>query len=355
MTMPLRFVFILLLALILSGCGIMTTPAPVIPTRVPPTPISTHLPSVATDIPAGFDSNNPIRLVIVGNSNSAANALGEQINALSEIEVDVVLVDTQTEALSMLCASDTGTVSAAWIEGKAYAAARQCGFVSLQSQQGTGRRATTGEAGVLVVGAAFAAEDGGGLPAALEENFCRVSVHDFYGWLVPQMFFAIEEIDTATIADVNEYPDNDALLAALVAGECGAIGMSESAWEAYKDADDTLPDALLTSAPFPHMLMVFPFAADLQVINEITGILLQLDMASGRSGLEVEEAEATAESTAESTPEAEGTAAPEISIEDNDLAALFGDGYFVPVANSDFATLDSFLESTGLNFVQIGR
>jgi hypothetical protein len=314
------------------------------------------LPSVATDIPAGFDSNNPIRIVIVGDDNNAADTLGEALNALSEIEVEVVLVDTQAEAMTMLCASDSGTVSAAWLEGKAYAAARQCGVASLQAERGTGRRSNRGEAGVLVINAQFNEGDNP-LAAALEENFCRVSVHDFYGWLVPQMLFAIAEINPATIADVKEYADNDALVAALASGECAAIGMSETQWEDYLDADSELESnisVVTTSAPFPHMIMVFPFAADLQVINELTGLLLQLDIASGRSGLEAEE-EATAESTAESTPEAEGTASPEISIEDSDMTALFGEGYFVPVESGDFSILDAFLESTGLNFAEIGH
>lgn len=351
MTMPFRFAFILVLALILSGCGLLATPAPFVPTRVPPTPISTHLPSVATDIPAGYDTNNPIRLVFVADDNGAADALAEQINAISEIEVEVVLVDNQNEAMTMLCSSNTGTVSAAWINGSAYAAAKQCGIVSLQVERGTGRVSNTGESAVLVIAAAFAAEDGGGLSAALEENFCRVSVNDFYGWLVPQMLFAIEEIDPTSIADINEYPDNDALVAALASGECAAIGMAESQWENYKDADDTLPDALLTSAPFPYSLMVFPFEADLQVINELTSILLQLDIASGRSSLDAAEPEGTAEST----PDPEATAAPEIEISESDMAALFGDGYLIPVESRAFETLDTFLESTGLNFAQIGK
>lgn len=346
-----RFALMLISAFFLAGCGLAVTPAPIIPTRVPPTPISTHLPAVATDIPAGFDSANPVQVVIVGDAENAADNLEEELNAISPIEMDVVLVSSQVEAMALLCDSESGTVSAAWLSGTTYPAARACGIITLQAEQGTQRLSETGEAGVLVINAEFA-EDG--LSAALEENFCRLSVNDFYSWLVPMMLFGVEEIDPASIADINEYEDNDALVAALASGECAAIGMSETAWEEYLDADDALSEATVvvaTSAEFPHHIMAFPFGADLEVINDIIAALLQIDAASGRSELESEEAEATAEAT--SDPEA--TEAPEIEIDEDDLTALFGEGYFIPASSGDFSILDNFLESTGLNFAQIGQ
>jgi hypothetical protein len=130
--------------------------------------------------------------------------------------------------------------------------------------------------------------------------------------------------------------------------------MAETQWEDYLDADSSLESnisVVTTSAPFPHNIMVFPFAADLQVINELTALMLQLDIASGRSSLEVEEAEGTPEST----PDPEATAAPEVNMEEGDMAALFGEGYFIPVESGDFSILDAFLESTGLNFAEIGH
>jgi hypothetical protein len=356
MTMPLRFVMLLVLVFVLSACGLAVTPAPIIPTRVPPTPISTHLPPVATDIPAGFDSENPIQIVLVEAANAAVSDLEEQLNALTDIEISVVSVDSQAEAMNLLCASDSGAVSAAWLSGMTYAAAKQCGIVSLQAELGTERIPDTGEAGVLVVNAEFAE---GGLSAAVAENFCRVSLSDFYGWLLPLMFFGAEEIDPTTLTDVVEYPDKEAMVAALASGECAAMGMSESEWNEYLDSDSTLADTtaiVATSADFPHQIMVFPFAADLEVINEITGLLLQLDMASGRSGLETEEAEGTPEAEAsEESATSEATEAPEISVDEDLMQSLFGEGYLTPTNAGDFALLDTFLESTGLNFAEIGQ
>jgi hypothetical protein len=352
MTMPLRFAILLGLIFVLSACGLAVTPAPFVPTKVPPTPISTHLPPVATDIPAGFDSDNPIQLVFVGASTSNANDLEEQLNALSEVEMAVVSVDSEAEAMNLLC-SDTGTVSAAWLKGVAYAAAKQCGIVSLQAELGAERISDTGEAGVLVVNAEFAE---GGLSAAVAENFCRGSLSDFYGWLLPLMFFAAEEIDPATIADVVEYASKDEMVAALVSGDCTAFGMSETEWNEFLDSDTTLADTtaiVATSAEFPHQIMAFPFGTDLEVINEITGLLLQLDMASGRSGLETEEPEGTPEAEASDDPEA--TEAPEITVDEDLMAALFGEGYLIPANAGDFALLDTFLESTGLDFAEIGQ
>jgi hypothetical protein len=350
MTMPLRFALLLVLVFVLSACGLAVTPPPNIPTRVPPTPISTHLPAVATDIPAGFDENNPIQLVFVGASSSAVNELEETLNGLTEVQLSVVSVDTQAEAMSLLCGSEAGIISAAWLNGMSYPAATQCGIVGLQAELGTARIPDTGEAGVLVVNAEFAE---GGIGAAVEENFCRVSVNDFYGWLLPFMFFSAEEVDPTSIADIVEFESKDEMVAALASGECAALGMSETEWEEYLDADTTLADnsaVVLTSAEFPHHIMVFPFGADLEVINDIEALLLQLDVASGRAPVEEE-----AEGTEEATESAEATEEAEISIDEDTMTELFGDGYLVIANRSDFALLDAFLSSTGLDFAEIGQ
>jgi hypothetical protein len=349
MTMPLRFAVLLVLVFVLSACGLAVTPAPNIPTRVPPTPISTHLPAVATDIPAGFDENNPIQLVFVGASNAAVNDLEETLNALTEVRLSVVSVDTQAEAMALLCGD--GTISAAWLNGMSYPAATQCGIVGLQAELGTERIPDTGEAGVLVVNAEFAE---GGISAALEENFCRTSVNDFYGWLLPLMFFSAEDIDPTAIADIVEFESRDEMVAALASGECAALGMSETEWNEYLDSDTALADSsaiVLTSAEFPHHIMVFPFGADLEVINDIEALLLQLDVASGRSPVEEEEAEGTEEAT----EAAEATESAEISFDEDTMTELFGEGYLVLANRNDFGRLDSFLESTGLNFAEIGQ
>src|SRR5688500_17136125 len=145
--MATSFAVLLVFAVMLAGCALLASPESFVRTLVRLTPCSADFLSLATEFPAGYLGNILWRLVFLADDNGAADALAEQINALSEIEVEVVLADNQAEAMTLLCTSDTGTVSAAWISGAAYVAAKQCGIASLQAERGTGRVSNTGEAG----------------------------------------------------------------------------------------------------------------------------------------------------------------------------------------------------------------
>ena len=108
-----------------------------------------------TNVPAGFNANNPIQLVIIpADAEAAAGRESELQDLLEELNddvvVEVVFAETQPEAMSLLCGSDTGTVSAAWMSGFAFAGAdaSDCGIPTLQLDRNTDGDSDTGEAGV---------------------------------------------------------------------------------------------------------------------------------------------------------------------------------------------------------------
>jgi ABC-type phosphate/phosphonate transport system substrate-binding protein len=341
--------FVLLMALLsLFAAACTPPPLPPVPTRIPSTPISTELAPVPTALPAGFNEDNPIQIVIVPADFELATGMESDLKALLEELTDVVLevifVETQPEALGLLCNSDLGTVSAAWLNGFAYvgALASECGIPTLQLDRNTDGASDTGEAGVLLLNIEYLET---GLTGALASTFCRTSISDIYSWTIPLMMLSSEGIPITDFNAIHEVEDYDALLEGIISGSCAVIGLPQTVWQAYQDSGNIPPDTIIeveniTPSPeFPYHLMVFPFAATLEVIEPITDAFIAIDVASGRGELD------------------EGEATPEVSIEANPemMQALFGDGFFTRVQASDFNDLAAFLESSGLNLGQLGQ
>lgn len=300
MTKPFSLVLLIsLLAVFIAACS-PPPPPPILPTRIPPTRISTHIAPVATGVPAGFNQDNPIHIVIVPANFEAATAtdMESELQALLEQLTDVVLevsfVETQPEAVGLLCNSDSGTVSAAWLNGFAFAGATasECGIPTLALDRNTEGASDTSEAGVILLNIAYFETGLAGLVAEADEstetdsestetpepidfnsNFCRTSISDFYSWTIPLMAFGAENIAIADLDDVIEMEDYDALIEGMISGECAVIGLPETVWEAYDSSGNIPSDTMLvaeTSAQFPHHAMVFPFAATLAVIEPIS-------------------------------------------------------------------------------------
>jgi hypothetical protein len=215
------------------------------------------------------------------------------------------------------------------------------------------------------------------------------------------MLLRAQGITVADMSDVDERADYTEMIAGVRTGTCGAIGLPETAWEDFVDEDSTLEESVRvaeTSVEIPYGVLVVPFAASLDVINELTNALLEVDVQFGVAETQsdalpetdaTEEAvddEATEEAATDETdneeatdeateviptatevptetptpepePEDEATAeaTEEASILDGQLAAFFGEGVFTEVDNSDFAELTAFIESTGLNLGQLGN
>ena len=303
---------------ILAACGSVEAPPTPRPSTQSPTPISTELPVVATAIPAGFSDDNPIQIVIVPVEPQTASAgLAEFESALQEltdVTIRVVLAETQTEAAGLVCASESGIISAAWLDGMS-AITNQlagCGITSLQAETENG----TGQTGVLLLNTEFQDD---GLESALESPLCRIAVDDLFSWTLPVLFYGNEGFTVPEILEINELADNDAIIADLMDGDCVVAGMSETAWEVYLDADEdgSLDENVFivaTSPEIPYNAFSFSGALSLDAVTDIESALLQIDV-------------------------------------DADLMeAFFGEVELQSLDSSDFAEVIEFFQASGINF-----
>lgn len=370
MGIQMRLLGAIFLLLTLAACGGNVEPTPTVPPRPTATPLSTPLPDVATAIPAGFNEDNPLRLVIVPADENAAEDLVAELEAQlagrTDLALEVELADSQPEALAAVCNSSSGAVTAAWVDGLTFAAAvaEECGVPALQIQRGTERRPETGEAGVLLFNTEATGE-GATLDIVPDNTFCRTRYTDLYSWVVPTMMLRGAGFDITDLNDIDERADYDELVAGVSTGTCVVIGLPERTWEAYVDDDSSLEETVTvaaTSAEIPYGVLVVPFAASLDAINQLTEALLAIDVLFG----DAEPAQPTATPESEETEAVEPTSAahgipegtPEVSDEselEGQLAAFFGEGVLVRVDTSDFADFNEFLASTGMNFGQLGN
>jgi len=333
----------------LTACG-AGSDATLPPPTITSTPISTELPPIATAIPAGFNADNPIQIVIVPadpeQASDVVNDFEDQLEELTDVSITVMLAETQAEASGLLCNLASGRQSAVWVNGMTYATSnlQNCGVGVLQADTPDG----TGEEGVLLLNIDY--EDTG-IAGAVENTLCRISVDDLYSWTLPIIFYSIEGFSALDIDDVNELDDNDALIEAVANGNCAAVGMTEEAWESYLDEDETLAENVLvagTSPAIPYHVFAFPFSMPLDAIDDIETALIRMDVASGRSDIEQNNADS------ESTEEPD-TPSIDLDVDEEMMTILFGEGAFEQVDESDFTELIDFLESSNINFSELGN
>ena len=375
--MTLKWHYLILLSVFtLTACG--AGEEVILPTATITTiPVSTELPVIATSIPAGFSSDNPIQIIIVpADAEEAIGVVDEfeaQLEALTDVSITVALAETQAEATGLLCDSASGVQSAVWIDGMSYATSnlQGCGVGVLRLDTG----AATGETGVLLLNDEYEAT---GIAGAVNDTHCRISVTDFYSWTLATIFYSIDGFSVFDMDDVNELEDNDALIDAVDNGTCASVSMTEDAWQAYLDADEATreedeevdEDDMLsgrvvvagTSPEIPYNVFAFPFSMSLDAIDDIESALIRMDVSAGRSDIDTIEEAPEAETTQdpEATEEALATDEAEVITDDIDIdadmmTALFGDGAFEQVGAEDFTDLIDFLESSDINFAELGN
>lgn len=339
--------------LILAGCGSIEPPPP---SRTPLptlTPISTPLPYIPTDIPAGFNDENPIQIVIVPADVEVATARLDEFEStlqeLLDVTIRVVLAETDIEAAGLICDSESGILSAGWIDGMSAITLQLagCGIGTIQADTPEG----TGRTGVLLRNVEF---DNSPLTSMLDAPLCRISATDLFSWTLPVLFYGNEGITVPQILEIREVADNDTIVADLRTGDCATAGMAEADWEAYlqaeADSDEELEegDTLLanvivsgTSPEIPYRIMTFSASIFLDVVTEVETAILEMDVLAGRSD-----------------PPAEATEEPGANppdVEESLMTAFFGEGALQALDAESVQELIDFMLASGIDFAELGN
>lgn len=307
-----------MLALALAACREQAAPSgPEIAPTLTATPRSTPLPAVPTPVPPG-DEGNAIRMVIrplgpAADARSAAEDFETAVLERSGVVIEVKLVDRYAEGLAALCDSAGGQVSVAWLNGPAYVAARaqNCGLPALQVE----RDDATGEAGSIIVGADSRRQ---GLQHLSGSTFCRLGNDDFYSWFVPSLVVRANGLEPAnTPLEVVDQDDIPALISAVGDGDCDAAAVPASAVD-----DDDPVTVIETTIAFPYAVLMIP--AEVPLGKRLALVDALFDMAKNRADAVT-------------------------------MRLLLAQDALVPASAEDFTELEAYMDSTGLDFAQLGN
>lgn len=327
----------LLLLLILTGCGAQEEV--VVPTATPQPPVLAML-FAAEEVEEGDLA-----------------ALESELLRRTNLVIDLQTVTRTAEALRTLCAVNE-IPAAAWLDALTFVAAQaqNCGqpylrvalngeqtevdaasteepseptaeaiptneITTTEEAQVTNEAAPanflTGQSGAIVVNRELGSTD---LTAVVDRTFCRLNVRDFYSWLLPTLMFDAAGVDlTAGDVTIIEYDENGAMLEAVADGECAMAGVPQAV------VDEGLPEAVRvaqTSVNFPFEVLVYPSEFDSGTRQTINDALLAISNDPQTAPL---------------------------------LTPLLGQVTLLPTSSEDFAELDDFLASTGLDFAQLGE
>jgi ABC-type phosphate/phosphonate transport system substrate-binding protein len=256
--------FVSLWLLALAACQ----RAEIVPTTVPTiaaTPRSTALPTPEGIIPPG-SADNPIQIVLAAanaeGASEAASIIEAALKERSGVEVRVMLVERPADALAALCASPGGTAAAAWLDGLTAAAAiaQNCGAPSLMLERATvdGSRAHETIQVITAVGSNVRQ-----ISSLADSTFCRLDVMDRNTWLLPAILLQANGIDPVRRLDaVIDYESVDAMLDAVIDGECDGAGAAASSLDT---ADEATRDGLrvIASMDVAYSLLLYPLEINL--------------------------------------------------------------------------------------------
>jgi ABC-type phosphate/phosphonate transport system substrate-binding protein len=280
---------------------------------------------VPTQVPVGSE-DNPLHIALVAQGSSERlieSAMSDLEQALldeTQLTVVVDVVDSDAEALTALCASPGGTVTAAWLSGLAYAAAfeQDCGAAALQVQRGERSSGTTGEESRIIVRSAL---DVSGIGDLVDHNFCRLGYSDFYSWLVPSIMLTAGGVSPASLSEVIDYDDPAAMLDDMAAGDCDAAGIAASQFESLASAQARARvRTLQESVMIPFLVLVIPAQLPLAQQEQLTNALVAIANGSRASV----------------------------------LAPLLDQEQLLVVTDDDFSSLRSFVARSGIDLAQAG-
>lgn len=299
------------------------------------TPRSTPLPPLPTAIPFG-SAGNPLHLVIVAPSalqaadssaaaatetvDSTVSALESALHDETDLTVAVELVETDAQALTSLCDSVTGTISAAWLSGLGAmtAEARNCGSPVLQVERGTRSNATTGESAALVVASDSAITSAGDLS---EKTFCRLGVTDAYSWLIPMLMLRAAGVSPDSLKAVLDYTDPNEMVRAVADGTCDAAGIALSEYNDLRVSARSSVKLLDQSTEIPYAVLVYPAEFPLGEQQKLTDALIAIGNGT-RADL---------------------------------LAPLVDQDQLLAAAPADFSSLRTLISRAGIDLAQLGQ
>ncbi len=311
---------LLCMALLAASCRRLPDAGPTPKPSITPTPRSTPLPPIPTDIPLG-STRNPLHLMMVkpqGDdqpSDSSMSDLQAALLSSTQMTVTVDLADADAAALTALCASPAGTVTAVWLSGVAYAAAyaQNCGTALLQVQRGS----VEGDQAHIVV------KSGSGLSAAADltdHTFCRLSYTDLYSWLVPSLMLEGAGVSAGSLKSITDYDTVSALLGAVASGDCDAAGIAGSEFDAASASLRSGLRTLQQSVTIPYAVLVVPPELPLAQQQQLSDALIAIGNGT-QSDL---------------------------------LQPLLQQDHIVAVTDSDLESLRSFISRAGIDLAQAG-
>ncbi|MFN8375836.1 MAG: PhnD/SsuA/transferrin family substrate-binding protein [Anaerolineae bacterium] len=311
----------LVLMLMLVGCRRDDTPQRVLPTAtVTPTPYSTALAPVATIIPPGSETRALQMVVYSGSARSGASAATRIEGALAEqgLNVQILIRDRYAEVLAALCDSGSGDVSVAWLDGVTYAAARaeNCGTPLLLTE----RDGEIGSSVDIVVNSSITTDN---IFSLRESKYCRISYNDFATWLAPVLVFSADGLNPVTAFEsITDYEDIPTLLQAVADGDCDMTSVPSGTLDDrdYAELLDNLR-VLETSVAFPYNILMIPLEVPLDIRLQLIAAL---------------------ETIADDTALA------------GSLRALIDQEALLPMESDTLDDFHTFIDSTGLDFAQLG-
>ncbi len=301
------------------------------PTQIPtltPTPRSTPLPPVPTDVPVGT-TKLPLHLTIVRPASgttpeamdAAAVSLGKTLSTQTKLTIQIDLVDSDAEALAALCNSANGTVTAAWLNGIAYGAAyaQRCGTAGAEVERGTLASATNGDEARIYVNPDSKIAS---VTDLAKKTFCRISVTDLYSWLVPLIMMNTGGFtSTGDLLAIRDYDNPSQMIAATLDGTCDAMGIAGSLFDTTaSDTARTTLTLLQKSSTIPFAVLVYPPQVLDDVQQKVTNALVAL-----------------------------GTGADAASIK-----PLLNQDQIAAATDGDFSSLRAFIDRAGIDLAQAG-
>ncbi|MCA9902238.1 MAG: PhnD/SsuA/transferrin family substrate-binding protein [Anaerolineae bacterium] len=293
------------------------------PTAIPtvaPTPRSTALPQ--SEVAAVGSEERPLQIAIVANETTDSEAIAAVEAAVLErggLAVEFTPLASQAEALSALCASPSGEVVAAWLDGLGYAAAQAhaCGDAGLVVESDADDGLSAMETINIIVGVSSDIESVSDLSG---QTFCRISATDAHTWLLPSIILQANGVNPINdLGDVEDYDDIESLVNAVASGRCDGAGIDATALADAGDAADEV--TVIDSVAVVRSVLIYPQEVNLTTRARLNDALL---------------ATATDEASAESL---------RLLIDQDNLRAA---------AANDFTALDSLLRRANIDLEQLG-